>query len=424
VTALKSYVLSNDCRSREKRRISDMVLETRVLALTRENTLLKSELFAIKDKFGLPHNQQFVEKETTSLISLGENRGRRDKLLKTLIGAGKSKRSLCPGPTERLKHALIIRSLDSDSNGLHNQLANSSMLASGNQIATSHFLGQVLCDKGSSLHSSPQSSPPSSDRMSPHSSGRSAFSGHTNPASMLASELSGQHFSSNPLLTFGSSHHSMSTLAFGSLSDASATRNFACDASSFDKVNELRSLIGFGAFGASSAFSNGFAPLDGLAFGAKYESNGANRYLSESSKRRNSNASESSESPLMVDVDSNESMSIGSERDCKRSEHGFKSSGGTRCASGSDNDDENDLNSGNGSRPVSKATGSLADELHDDAKALACRLQQNGKMVALESGGNSLPFKLRHKARNSPSDNTSESGSDCSPSPDLLATES
>ncbi|XP_072420218.1 uncharacterized protein [Chiloscyllium punctatum] len=40
-------------RSREKRRISDMVLENRVLALNEENVRLKSELLALKLRFGL-----------------------------------------------------------------------------------------------------------------------------------------------------------------------------------------------------------------------------------------------------------------------------------------------------------------------------------------------------------------------------------
>ena len=44
-------------RSREKRRLSDMVLETKVLELNRENAILKAELYAIKEKFGLPHAQ-------------------------------------------------------------------------------------------------------------------------------------------------------------------------------------------------------------------------------------------------------------------------------------------------------------------------------------------------------------------------------
>lgn len=41
-------------RSREKRRLNDMVLETRVMELTTENSWLKAELNAIRDKCGIP----------------------------------------------------------------------------------------------------------------------------------------------------------------------------------------------------------------------------------------------------------------------------------------------------------------------------------------------------------------------------------
>jgi len=40
-------------RSREKRRFNDMILETRVIELTKENHILKAQLIAIKDKFGI-----------------------------------------------------------------------------------------------------------------------------------------------------------------------------------------------------------------------------------------------------------------------------------------------------------------------------------------------------------------------------------
>ncbi|OQV17047.1 putative Nuclear factor interleukin-3-regulated protein [Hypsibius exemplaris] len=41
-------------RSREKRRMNDMVLETRVMELTTENQWLKAELHALRDKCGIP----------------------------------------------------------------------------------------------------------------------------------------------------------------------------------------------------------------------------------------------------------------------------------------------------------------------------------------------------------------------------------
>ncbi|KAL0268355.1 UNVERIFIED_CONTAM: hypothetical protein PYX00_010328 [Menopon gallinae] len=40
-------------RSREKRRFNDMILETRVVELSKENHLLKAQLAAIKEKFGI-----------------------------------------------------------------------------------------------------------------------------------------------------------------------------------------------------------------------------------------------------------------------------------------------------------------------------------------------------------------------------------
>jgi len=73
-------------RSREKRRITDMVLEQRVLELARENNLLKRELLTIKEKFGLPLHQFFVDPDTVSLPIPDNNcRGRRNKLVSAVI---------------------------------------------------------------------------------------------------------------------------------------------------------------------------------------------------------------------------------------------------------------------------------------------------------------------------------------------------
>lgn len=73
-------------RSREKRRISDVLLEQRVLELTRENQILRAELFAIKEKFGIPPNHQIIDPNSVNL-PLPENncRGRRNKLLSAVI---------------------------------------------------------------------------------------------------------------------------------------------------------------------------------------------------------------------------------------------------------------------------------------------------------------------------------------------------
>lgn len=63
-----------------------MVLESRVLELTRENAYLRAELLAIKEKFGLPSNQHFVDPDAVSVpIPESGCRGRRNKLLSSII---------------------------------------------------------------------------------------------------------------------------------------------------------------------------------------------------------------------------------------------------------------------------------------------------------------------------------------------------
>nr|XP_027205931.1 uncharacterized protein DDB_G0288805-like [Dermatophagoides pteronyssinus] len=81
-------------RSREKRRISDLVLETRVLELTRENSILKAELYAIKEKFGISQNQHFIDPDSVTL-PLPENatKIRRSRLFSSIIGGNPANRS-------------------------------------------------------------------------------------------------------------------------------------------------------------------------------------------------------------------------------------------------------------------------------------------------------------------------------------------
>lgn len=70
-------------RSREKRRLNDMVLETRMLELTKENAMLRAELVAMRDKFGggmAGHQDQLH-------LHIPQ---RRSKLLSTLEGMGNS----------------------------------------------------------------------------------------------------------------------------------------------------------------------------------------------------------------------------------------------------------------------------------------------------------------------------------------------
>lgn len=77
-------------RSREKRRLNDMVLETRMLELSKENALLRAELVALRDKFSLPP-QPLVNPEQLHLhipCPPVDVRNRRNKLLNTLIPNG------------------------------------------------------------------------------------------------------------------------------------------------------------------------------------------------------------------------------------------------------------------------------------------------------------------------------------------------
>ncbi|XP_059847956.1 uncharacterized protein LOC132406378 [Hypanus sabinus] len=60
-------------RSREKRRISDMVLENRVLALNEENVRLKSELLSLQLRFGLITSAAYAEKSRQLSGSAGSS---------------------------------------------------------------------------------------------------------------------------------------------------------------------------------------------------------------------------------------------------------------------------------------------------------------------------------------------------------------
>lgn len=74
-------------RSREKRRISDLLLETRVLELTRENALLHAELYAIKEEFGLPPGQHFINPDSIPVQMPDLTCRARRASVRSLVGA-------------------------------------------------------------------------------------------------------------------------------------------------------------------------------------------------------------------------------------------------------------------------------------------------------------------------------------------------
>lgn len=74
-------------RSREKRRISDLMLETRVLELTRENALLMAELYAIKEAFRLPQSQHFINPDSIPVQIPDLSCRQRRASVRSLVGA-------------------------------------------------------------------------------------------------------------------------------------------------------------------------------------------------------------------------------------------------------------------------------------------------------------------------------------------------
>lgn len=91
-------------RSREKRRLNDMVLETRMLELTKENALLRAEIVALREKFSLPP-QPLVSPEQLHLHlpCSPEVRSRRSKLLTTLLPNGQEA-PMMPGAPAVVSH--------------------------------------------------------------------------------------------------------------------------------------------------------------------------------------------------------------------------------------------------------------------------------------------------------------------------------
>lgn len=106
-------------RSREKRRLNDMVLESRVFELTKENTYLRSQLMAIRDKYGivgenLVGNDVNVETAAANDNQVALNLTKRAKLLSPLLNST-TMAMLAPGSPP----GVALRSLVMASSALH-----------------------------------------------------------------------------------------------------------------------------------------------------------------------------------------------------------------------------------------------------------------------------------------------------------------
>lgn len=91
-------------RSREKRRLNDMVLETRMLELSKENALLRAEIVALREKFSLPPTPLVSPEHLLHLQCPSvEARNRRSKLLTTLLPNG-DEAAMMPGSPAVVSH--------------------------------------------------------------------------------------------------------------------------------------------------------------------------------------------------------------------------------------------------------------------------------------------------------------------------------
>ena len=82
-------------RSREKRRFNDMILETRVAELTRDNYLLRAQLNTIRDKFGIIGENHINQEEVLAQMPTMDR----------ILGFSKRPKSLAPASLLRLSSA-------------------------------------------------------------------------------------------------------------------------------------------------------------------------------------------------------------------------------------------------------------------------------------------------------------------------------
>jgi vrille protein len=88
-------------RSREKRRFNDMVLEQRVVELTRENAMLKAQLETIKEEFGICGENLVCVEKVLATMPQGEI---------TPLKRQKLNSTMCPIPTSVIHQPVVISS--------------------------------------------------------------------------------------------------------------------------------------------------------------------------------------------------------------------------------------------------------------------------------------------------------------------------
>ena len=83
-------------RSREKRRFNDMILETRVVELSKENHVLKAQLAAIKDKYGISGESVVSVEQVMATLPTSEQVLSITKRPKLATGAGTAPQLMYP----------------------------------------------------------------------------------------------------------------------------------------------------------------------------------------------------------------------------------------------------------------------------------------------------------------------------------------
>lgn len=111
-------------RSREKRRFNDMILEQRVVELSKENHLLKAQLAAIKDKFGINGDSVVSVEQVMATLPTNEqvlSMAKRAKLSNCAQSNGPLVYTPDPGPIPTSVIHRPVASHTPPSHGLHYQ---------------------------------------------------------------------------------------------------------------------------------------------------------------------------------------------------------------------------------------------------------------------------------------------------------------
>lgn len=187
-------------RSREKRRISDLLLETRVLELTRENALLHAELYAIKEEFGLPPGQHFINPDSIPVQMPDLTCRARRASVRSLVGAETT--------SETGSTSSSIISTSSSTSSLLNSITAVAAAAAACQAAACQQATSTTNNNTNNSTTSSSSSPTSTSTTS-STTNLNNLNKLTNGNNGLASQLNLNHQHLNNLSNNNNSQHQL-----------------------------------------------------------------------------------------------------------------------------------------------------------------------------------------------------------------------